>query len=65
MVFRRHIRSVAYPKALAVVHTFVLLSRMFWTLAFDLFSVTFVFCDLLFQIVEEESNLCLNASGFC
>jgi hypothetical protein len=62
MVFRRHIHSVAYPKAVTVVFTFVLLSLMFWTLASDLFSVTLC---LLFQIVEEESNLCLNASGFC
>ena len=41
----------------------MLLSLLFWTLAFDLFSVTFVFCDLLFQTVEEESNICLHASG--
>ena len=61
--FRWHLHLLAYPKSLAVVHTFVLLSLLFWTLAFDLFSVTFVFCDLLFQIVEEESNICLDASG--
>jgi hypothetical protein len=45
-----------------VVHIFVLLSRVFWTLAFDIFSIAFVFRDLSFHIVEEGSYLALNSS---
>ena len=47
-----------------MVHIFVLLlSLVFWTPAFDIFSVTLVFRDLFFHTVEEGSYLCLNTSG--